>query len=146
MHPHDIVNISNPTAKDITVHYDKKPFTLEAGDTATYPRYIAEHICTHLTNREIRKKDEKKVRDVKKRKEWYDKIIVGVKHHHAMTEIETDDGRDELIDHLKRTNDEMEARMKKLEAMYNKEVPKTKAGAKKSDKQKAIDELKEKTK
>lgn len=77
--PNDVIRVSNPTAEDITVEWGLTPHTLKAGVTEMYTRPIGEHICKHLTDREIKASGrEADMLKLSLRKEWRDKIIIGV--------------------------------------------------------------------
>ena len=76
--PNDLLEIRNPTEDDITVKYANVPHILLSGEKRVLQRFIAEHICKHLTDRELLKLDHKFLNSEELRKEWRDKVIIGV--------------------------------------------------------------------
>lgn len=77
--PEDIIRLANPTAEDITVKWAGVPHELKAGETQMFTRYIGEHICKHLTDREIIRLGKKgDLNSKKQRQDWRSQIIVGI--------------------------------------------------------------------
>lgn len=113
------MEVINPTAEDFTVEYGKVPHALPAGEKRILPRYLADHVCKHLTNREIlrKKSQHKDLNSDAVRNKWRDKIIIGVYQYYQkdkpMTEGEKIARQAELI------NKQYEDRLKKVEATVN---------------------------
>jgi len=113
--PNDLIEVVNPSARDFGVNWDNVEHMIRAGEKKIYQRYIAEHICKHLTDREIlkNKKDHDKLNDGATRDKWKDKIIVGVMQQFQgdkpMTEGERVARQTEIV------NEQYEARIKALE-------------------------------
>lgn len=55
----DVTNVlfTNWTNEDFTYTWDKVPYTFKAGSSQYLPAYLAEHFASHLTDREMLKKD-----------------------------------------------------------------------------------------
>jgi hypothetical protein len=58
-HNQDQLNVANPTDAAFTVHWGRNPFTLAAGRSVIWPRFIAEHFAKHLTDSILLKREEK---------------------------------------------------------------------------------------
>jgi hypothetical protein len=48
---HESIEITNPTKQDFTVNFNGEPYTLSAGDTNKYSRFLAFHLAKHLSTR-----------------------------------------------------------------------------------------------
>lgn len=46
--PNEVTTVTNPTSKAFTHTYDGKEYTIEAGETAAYPDFLAMHLSKHL--------------------------------------------------------------------------------------------------
>lgn len=47
-HPQDLIRVKNPTNQDFTFYWDSIPHTINAGEEATYPRWMALHYAKKL--------------------------------------------------------------------------------------------------
>lgn len=45
--PNEVTTVTNPTDKAFTHKYDGKEYTIEAGETAAYPDFLAMHLSYH---------------------------------------------------------------------------------------------------
>lgn len=108
----DMIDVYNPTDRDFTHPWGGTPHTIPAGEHKVLQRFLAEHLCKHLIDREIQSA-KKKLNDENLRKEWEDKIIVGVfqkfSEDKPLTEGEKVARQNEII------NEQQEERFKKLE-------------------------------
>lgn len=97
----DLIDIVNPTSGDFSVEYGKVPHSIKSGEQRTFQRYLANHIIKHLTNREImassrsfrgtQKKDKPTLTNENLRREWFNKIYIGVRQYHRGDEAYTSD-------------------------------------------------------
>lgn len=68
------------TEKDVLHSTDNamwagKPYSIKAGETKTYPRFLASHLAKHLITKILGKKDVKTLRNIPMRNELFEKII-----------------------------------------------------------------------
>lgn len=123
----DMIEIINPTQEDFSHPWGGTNHTLPAGEAVIKQRFVADHLCKHLTDREIQREDAKEVNEEGKkmknnlnneelREHWRKKIIIGVYQKFAedapMTEGEKVAKQNELL------NEQQEARIKKLEEAH----------------------------
>ena len=86
----DLMEVYNPTQESYTVLWDRVPHTVDTNETKLMQRFLANHFCKHLTDREIQREDAKhidpktgkamkaSINNEDLRDQWRDKIIIGV--------------------------------------------------------------------
>lgn len=135
----DMIELVNPTKEDFTYPWGGTNHTIQAGESKIWQRFLADHMCKHLIDREIQREDathidEKTGKAMKAnlnnealREKWRKKIIIGVYQKFAedapMTEGEKVAKSSELF------NEEQEARIKKLVAHERNRQPVSESGS-----------------
>jgi len=59
INPQDIVVFCNIDTEDFTFKFDGNPYTVKAGDTRFFPRFLAIHGAKHLIDKILNKRDKK---------------------------------------------------------------------------------------
>lgn len=127
-HIDDLVEVTNPTGEDFHFEYGKHPYVLKVGEKRTFMRKVGQHVVKHLTNREILKKDKlkgPKLHDQELRKEWHDKIFLGVSQSFQPGANGGSEG-ERIAYQQEMQAKELESRIKELEQKYakpNQSVP-----------------------
>lgn len=49
----DVITLINPTSEDFTVPYNGQPYTLKAGETKSFSKFVGFHIAKHLSTKMI---------------------------------------------------------------------------------------------
>lgn len=70
------VSFTNPLSDDFTWEWGGKPYTILAGETKPYPRFLAKHLAKHLIDQCIGTSNN--YRDANIRAEWEARILGGV--------------------------------------------------------------------
>tara|TARA_Y100000310_G_scaffold343775_1_gene452962 strand:+ start:3621 stop:4130 length:510 start_codon:yes stop_codon:yes gene_type:complete len=48
--PHDIFLVKNITTEDFEIRWDRVPYLIKAGQTRSFPRFLASHFAIHLVD------------------------------------------------------------------------------------------------
>ena len=58
----DVIKLTNPTSEDFTVAFNGQPFTIKAGTTESFSKFVGFHIAKHLSTKMIEDEIPEKVR------------------------------------------------------------------------------------
>ena len=86
--PQDVIVFCNIDKTDFTFKFDGNPYTVKAGETRFFPRFLARHGAKHLVNKMLNERDQKTSLN-NLREELGNQIILGLADKYKPDDVKT---------------------------------------------------------